>query len=80
MFTIFHLKTGLFLAALLFVAAFFTSTAFAADTPNGMWRDSQGITVDAANRNADAIRRSQSREQRNINQLHEVMGIVDRGR
>lgn len=32
--------------------------------------DNMGITVDSANRNADAIRRSQNRATRDINELH----------
>ena len=55
-------KTGLFLAAVLLATAFPASFAFGVEVPNGQWRDTQGITVDAANRNADAIRRSQNRE------------------
>ena len=34
------------------------------------WRENLGITVDEANRNADAIRRDQNRRTRDINRLH----------
>lgn len=56
-------KAGRFLvlALSLFIPSLFSPAVFAVEAPNGTWRDTQGITVDAANRNADAIRRSQNR-------------------
>lgn len=56
--------------SLLAFAAVAWTSAGAVDLNNGTWHDEQGITVDAANRNADAIRRSQNRQQKDINTVN----------
>lgn len=64
--------TKVLFAILLAGAVFADGNALAVDY-HGQWKDGQGITVDAANRNTDAIRRNRNREQRDLNSINETV-------